>query len=113
MGYRYCYDCDHEFWEHQMNGNKCPKCGSTRWGLLHRLQRQAHSAVSVALKNGTITKTVCVVCGADRVEGHHDDYSKPLEVVWLCRPHHGERHAALRKEGRDPNLTIRFRGQTP
>jgi hypothetical protein len=30
----------------------------------------------------------CEVCGATKVEKHHPDYSKPLEVRWLCREHH-------------------------
>lgn len=34
----------------------------------------------------------CEVCGATKVEAHHDDYEKPLEVRWLCKQHHSEVH---------------------
>ena len=33
------------------------------------------------------------------VVAHHDDYSKPLDVRWLCRSHHMQLHADLRKLG--------------
>ena len=39
---------------------------------------------------GKITKKPCVVCGETKVDGHHPDYSKPYEIIWLCRKHHGE-----------------------
>ena len=36
----------------------------------------------------------CEVCGAvENVDGHHDDYTRPLEVRWLCRKHHRAFHA--------------------
>jgi len=39
-----------------------------------------------------LEKQPCEVCGATKVEAHHDDYTKPLEVRWLCKRHHSEVH---------------------
>lgn len=36
---------------------------------------------------------ICSNCGSDiLVEAHHNDYSKPFEVVWLCRKCHRNWH---------------------
>ncbi len=43
-----------------------------------------------------LTRQPCEVCGAINVHGHHDDYSKPLEVRWLCPKHHSEHHKLAR-----------------
>lgn len=37
-------------------------------------------------------KQPCEVCGAEKSEAHHDDYTKPLSVRWLCRSHHRLHH---------------------
>jgi hypothetical protein len=37
----------------------------------------------------------CEVCGSLTTEAHHDDYSKPLDIRWLCRIHHREHHLRL------------------
>lgn len=34
----------------------------------------------------------CRVCGEMKAEMHHEDYSKPREVVWLCRLCHVRYH---------------------
>jgi hypothetical protein len=35
----------------------------------------------------------CNVCGeTESVQGHHDDYTRPLEVRWLCRRCHAAVH---------------------
>ena len=53
---------------------------------------KARVALNNAIRNRRITKTPCAVCGSKNVQGHHQDYSKPLEVVWLCIKHHREEH---------------------
>jgi len=53
---------------------------------------RARSAVSRAIREGKLERKPCEVCGYTKVEGHHDDYARPLEVRWLCRPHHRQVH---------------------
>jgi len=54
-----------------------------------------------AISGGVLVKTPCKVCGVLKVDAHHPDYSKPLEVVWLCRKHHSELHTKEKHEQRD------------
>lgn len=42
----------------------------------------------IAAQLGVITRQPCEVCGDPKVQAHHTDYSKPLEVRWLCKVHH-------------------------
>lgn len=45
------------------------------------------------IKYGRLIKGPCEVCGTtENVEAHHDDYTKPMDVRWLCRFHHCEHH---------------------
>jgi len=62
------------------------------------IRKKARREVRRALQTGQLARQACEVCGAERVEAHHDDYSRPLSVRWLCRPHHRAVHA--RAEGR-------------
>ena len=55
-------------------------------------QKKARAAVASAIKKGLLIKQPCKVCGEERVDGHHEDYDKPLDVIWLCRLHHLEHH---------------------
>ncbi len=60
----------------------------------------ANRAVSNAVRDGRLLKLPCSICGNEDSEGHHDDYDKPLEVIWLCPKHHAERHVELRRKER-------------
>ena len=55
-------------------------------------KNRAHMKVRDALKYGKLEKKPCEVCGENKVEAHHKDYSRPLEVNWLCPVHHGVLH---------------------
>jgi hypothetical protein len=69
----------------------------TRWKAQHPERRAAQLQVQYALRKGTLQKTPCMVCG-DKAESHHPDYSRPLDVVWLCPAHHKQAHALVSVE---------------
>ena len=58
-----------------------------------KLRNNARNAVNNAITQGKLQRQQCetdscVVVG----EAHHDDYTKPLDIKWLCRKHHEELH---------------------
>ena len=72
------------------------------WLADNKLKVKAHRDVSYAVKTGKLIRQPCERCGtAEHVVAHHEDYSKPLDVVWLCKHHHKERHLEIDKENKD------------
>jgi hypothetical protein len=63
-----------------------------RWKANKPDGHKAHLVVFRAIKRGELLRQPCEICGGSRVDAHHDDYSKPLEVRWLCPVHHAARH---------------------
>lgn len=67
--------------------------------LLGTPKNQARSLLHKAVRNGSVVKpTCCQHCNRETspryMNGHHRDYSKPLDVVWLCTTCHGKEHRA-------------------
>lgn len=61
----------------------------------YKIKRSARRKVSTEIEAGRLTRRSCEVCGAPKTDAHHHDYSKPLDVRWLCRPcHFREEHRA-------------------
>ena len=56
------------------------------------------------LRRGLITRQPCVECGSNDSQMHHEDYSKPLIVIWLCRPHHLDRHVERHYKSSQPDI---------
>lgn len=59
---------------------------------------RARNKLNNALRAGKIIKESCSVCSNSDSEAHHEDYSKPLEVIWLCPKHHASRHVLFREQ---------------
>lgn len=68
-----------------------------RHGSTPGIRRPAHNIVAAALKSGKLVRPEeCQRCLEPRpVEAHHDDYNKPLDVLWLCHRCHMRLHAGL------------------
>lgn len=72
-----------------------------KWEKKYPERRKAHREVYKAVRNGTLQKKPCKVCGSKEVQAHHEDYNYPLQVIWLCHIHHYE--ADLELERRNLN----------
>lgn len=82
---------------HRANSRPCEH--KTKWRKANATtdpylvaQRRAGHEVEWAIATGRLVRQPCEKCGATKVDAHHDDYSKPLDVRWLCRKHHLEHH---------------------
>jgi hypothetical protein len=112
-----CYECKGP--KEDPNAGYCSKCKSEKERLRYlrnredegfvRQERQKYSErfkndsifrhkvemrriANICIKQGVLIRQPCEVCGELKVDAHHDDYMKPLDVRWLCRKHHNEHH---------------------
>lgn len=72
-----------------------------RYRLLHPEKTRAHRLLSTAVRREKIAKPqLCECCRRKRArEAHHHDYSKPLEVLWVCYQCHKDIHRDLKALG--------------
>lgn len=64
------------------------------WQKRNPEKRKAHLKVYYAVKTGKLIRPdKCENCGAiGPVQAHHHDYSKPLDVEWICKTCHAQEH---------------------
>lgn len=60
--------------------------------LKNKHKVRAHQKLRLAVKSGKLKKKACERCSDKKTVAHHDDYNKPLSVIWLCHKHHMELH---------------------
>ena len=116
-----CFKCEEvkdlsEFYAHKRmrdgHFNKCKQCaksdakkysstaaGKATSARSQRTQRarypekrKAGRAAYKAKRKGLLIAEPCRDCGEAEVDMHHPDYSRPLDVVWLCKPCHRKEH---------------------
>ena len=67
-----------------------------RWGAGNALRHNARKATNKAIKGGLLLiKDECEECGNFPTNKHHNDYNDPMDIAWLCRPCHREKHPEL------------------
>ena len=66
------------------------------WLREHPGRASAYSKVAKAVQSGELVRLPCQECGSEPAEAHHEDYDRPLDVLWLCQPHHKRLHREQR-----------------
>lgn len=90
-------------------GNRQSSQYTLNWRKKNLAKYQAQTLVGNLLRAKKIKKQPCEVCGKTKSHAHHDDYSKPFDVRWLCAAHHSEWHKE-NGEGKNGNIDLKDYG---
>jgi len=88
-------------YDRQRNSSPVRRGAKRRYEKLHRSRHperyRARAAVRNAVRDGHLIKQPCETCATTlNVQAHHEDYSRPLDVRWLCRGCHHKEHGHLK-----------------
>lgn len=53
----------------------------------------ARGKIHELTRTGKLIRQPCVICGEPNTQAHHEDYTKPLDIIWLCNIHHIKHHS--------------------
>ena len=104
-----CKNCYHKSrtkyvvkYRKSIKGKKATKVAATRAYINHKFKFVARAKVSYAVIKGLLKKPKkCEVCEEIKpLQGHHEDYSKPLEVIWLCTRCHADADRKLESKNK-------------
>lgn len=98
-----CRSCRNSYWNKGKNNPNWKGGISKDYYHYKKIQVQrypdrirARNVISSRINRGSLIKGTCVVCGSTDTVAHHIDYTKPLDIVWLCKKHHREIHNEMR-----------------
>lgn len=91
----FCSDkCQRREWNRSNNAKlyrstKVYKMKKREYDVIYKQKRP--EVITAHIRARKVPIQPCEVCSTkENVHKHHDDYSKPLEVRFLCDVHHGE-----------------------
>jgi hypothetical protein len=87
--YYWCNKCNTERYKKYRqteSGRQATQRAVKKYELSHPKRRESWNLCQY------ISTKPCIVCGEKKVDRHHPDINKPLEVVFLCRLHHKQEH---------------------
>lgn len=87
----YCRPCASEYSRVYLSTYKAPDPEAKE-------KKRCRALVGIKIRKGVIAKQPCSVCGNPESEAHHEDYSKPLEIIWFCRQCHVDLHTQRNRE---------------
>lgn len=95
----------HTVYYFSTKGKAVRNAASKRAYLKHKHKWVARAKLRYAVKKGIIIKPKwCEVCELVKpLQGHHEDYSKPLEVIWLCTGCHADADRILESKSPSKN----------
>jgi len=61
-----------------------------------RFKANARTYTKMLRKRGKIKKLHCIICANPESEAHHNDYSDPYDITWMCRSCHMNHHHQIK-----------------
>ena len=100
-----CIHCKKDFITGRKTQELCSECSPKQCRIRANARYRAKNLEKARMWGRTSKKAcrnhyysqTCSIDGCNK-EGdrHHPDYSKPLEIVWLCKQHHRDEHMSLK-----------------
>lgn len=59
---------------------------------------KAQQILNQSIYKGKIKRENCIICNSENAQAHHEDYTKPHDVIWICSIHHKQVHMSNLKE---------------
>jgi ribosomal protein S27AE len=81
-------------------GRQATRAATLSWRQRNPEKYRAYIEVQIMKQKGLLKPLPCEVCTADKTQAHHDDYSRPLDIRWLCGPCHRSWHRMDREKKR-------------
>lgn len=83
---------------YRSNNRDIVKKKNDKYSKANAAKIKAHRILNNSVNSLKIDKKPCIICKQKAV-AHHDDYTKPLDVTWLCEIHHRAWHRVFIAEG--------------